>query len=175
MNVHKLIFTAAVAVVFAISIQGNVRAADTPAVPQPVAGAATLPATGAPVVGCATCGSAGGLAGGKSCPTCGSSWFRKHDKGPYVVNLCPGACFGYFQTQWRKWDDVCPYPYQGIGVSDAPKPVAPVLPGINKTTTPTIPSPRPVEGKTSDSKPMSSNTPSIPIPVYGSLSSSSGR
>ena len=46
-----------------------------------------------------------------NCSTCGNKLLGNHrDKGPYPVTLCPGACFGYFQTQWRKWDEVCPYP-----------------------------------------------------------------
>ena len=45
----------------------------------------------------------------------------KH-KTPYVTHLCPGACFGYFQTQWNRWEDVCPLPYQGVGLTDAPRP-----------------------------------------------------
>jgi hypothetical protein len=163
MTIYKSKLMAAMAsLVFLAAIDG-LSAADpqvivsTTAAPAGTA-ATTLPPTG----GCPTCGSS---SGSKTCATCGSSWFKKHDKGPYVVNLCPGACFGYFQTQWRKWDDVCPYPYQGIGVSDAPKPVAPALPGVPG---PSLPVPRPVETKTSDSKPMSYNgVPSIPIPGYG--------
>ena len=58
---------------------------------------------------------------------CDKSRFGKQ-KPPYVVNLCPGACFGYFQTQWRKWDDVCPYPYDGgVVVDPMMKPPVPHL------------------------------------------------
>jgi len=74
------------------------------------------------------------------------------DKGPYVTNLCPGACFGYFQTQWRKWDEVCPYPYQGTGVTDAPKRPTPALPSIYDRLPVekkgTLPEPRPIDPKT---------------------------
>jgi hypothetical protein len=141
MTVHKSILTAATAVLFALCTTGS-PAADNQPVPPTVAGQASMPGTTVPVRSCPTCGSGNANMGGyKSCPTCGSSWLHHHTKGPYVVNLCPGACFGYFQTHWRKWDDVCPYPYQGIGVSDAPKPPAPVLPAV------TIPKPRPVETK----------------------------
>jgi hypothetical protein len=168
MTLHKSIPTAAVAVVLALWTDNSLYAADYPSVPAPVMGQAGMATTAAPVSGCPTCGTAGPRVTGSSCATCGSSWFHKHDKGPYVVNLCPGACFGYFQTQWRKWDDVCPYPYQGIGVSDAPRPPAPALPGISKPGT-TIPGPRPVEPKTSDSKPMSyfNQLPPIPVPGNG--------
>ena len=86
----------------------------------------------APVIvgdgGCAAC--QGGTATG-SCSKCGSKCAKiVAKKGYYQVNLCPGACFGYFQTQWRKWDEVCPYPYLGQGVNDAPR-----LPG-SPTTAP---------------------------------------
>ncbi len=84
----------------------------------------TPPRTTAPVIveaevapgGCATCqhGSAA-----SSCTQC-SKWLSWHKKKkPYQVTLNPGACFGHFQTQWRRWDEVCPYPYGGSGVSDA--------------------------------------------------------
>jgi hypothetical protein len=164
MTLPKSIFAAAIAVVLAAGSGTNLGAADIPMVPAPVAGQYSQPATTVPPGGCPTCAAASSQSmGAKSCPNCGSHWFQHHTKGPYVVNLCPGACFGYFQTQWRKWDDVCPYPYQGIGVSDAPKPVAPVLPGISKPAT-TIPTPRPV-----DTKPMSSNYTLPSIPVAGNI------
>jgi hypothetical protein len=148
MTVHKFILAAAVAVVLAVWTDSSVRAADYPPIPPPVMGQPNASAVPVPASSCPTCGAAAGHAAGcKSCSTCGSSWYHKKDKGPYVVNLCPGACFGYFQTQWRKWDDVCPYPYQGIGVSDAPKPPAPALPAITKPGATTIPSPRPVDSK----------------------------
>jgi hypothetical protein len=162
MTLPKSFIAPAVAVVLMAWNCSNLNAADIPMVPPPVAGQYSQPAATAPPGNCPTCASAASHAtGSKSCSTCGSHWFQHHTKGPYVVELCPGACFGYFQTQWRKWDDVCPYPYQGIGVSDAPKPVAPVLPNIGKPGT-TIPGPRPV-----DPKPMSSNFSLPPIPVAG--------
>lgn len=143
---------------------GSLRAADMPYIPPPGSpgiAAPMSPAMPAPG-GCPTCGGAATATSGKTCATCGSSWFHHHDKGPYVVNLCPGACFGYFQTQWRKWDDVCPYPYQGIGVSDSPRPPSPA---VLTPKTPTLTPPRPIEPKTSDSKPMSSSgLPPIPAP-----------
>ena len=41
-------------------------------------------------------------------------WLEQHcPVPPRSVTLCPGACFGYFPTQWRKWEDVCPIPYAG--------------------------------------------------------------
>jgi hypothetical protein len=167
MTTYKSILASAVAAVLALVSSDSLRAADYQIVAPPVVGQST-----APVAGCPTCAAASSSVGG--CKSCGTSWFHHHDKGPYVVNLCPGACFGYFQTQWRKWDDVCPYPYQGIGVSDAPKPPSPVLPGVSKPGT-TLPGPRPIDpkpgsdSKPGDIKPMSSITiPQIPRPGNGS-------
>lgn len=84
----------------------------------------------------------------------------KHKKDPYPVTLCPGACFGYFQTQWRKWDEVCPYPYLGTGVSDAARPVAP---SANPRPLGTgLDAPRTLD-KTMP-EPKKSDLPSIPTP-----------
>src|SRR4029453_12454050 len=72
--------------------------------------------------GCESCGSCQHGAIRAKCDVCGKllgSHLHKDKKAPYPVTLCPGACFGYFQTQWRKWDEVCPYPYLGIGVNDS--------------------------------------------------------
>jgi hypothetical protein len=192
MNLHKAILAPAAALALAVCGANALLAGDNQ-FPPPMGspnvgpyGAYGAPPYGAPPAGygapystqygpgggCPSCGGgsfSGGSGGCKSCESCGGSWLHHHDKGPFVVNLCPGACFGYFQTQWRKWDDVCPYPYQGIGVSDAPRPPSPVIPG--PTTAPgksgtTIPGPRPVPS--SDSKPMSHNGyPTIPVPGNG--------
>lgn len=79
------------------------------------------------------------------CDVCGKllgSHLKKDKKAPYPVTLCPGACFGYFQTQWRKWDEVCPYPYTGVGVSDAAR-----VPGASVNPRPGtgLDAPRPVD------------------------------
>jgi hypothetical protein len=127
-----------------------VRAADVtpppPTSPVPVSvGEPGLP--GAP--GCASCqggGGAGcatckhGLAKSK-CPQCGKlnvGNLLRRTPNPYPVSLCPGACFGYFQTQWRKWEEVCPYPYLGMGPSQS-------RPGD-------LPHPRPVDQKMPEPK-----------------------
>jgi len=129
---------------------------------------------GAPVSvrdpGCASCqtceqGSARG-----SCNTCGKliTWDRlTRDKhAPYPVTLCPGACFGHFQTQWRKWDEVCPYPYLGIGVSDAQK-----IPGTGGSIGPRtgggeLAPPRPVDPKSGEPKKLGSTPSQLPmIPI----------
>jgi len=133
--------TRAVAVAAFAWAGASASAADVaPPPPPPIVGGA------GPVVvgdtGCATCQH--GIAKG-SCSSCGKSLFHKN-KPPYQVNLCPGACFGYFQTQWRKWDEVCPYPYLGTGVGDAPKPPPGVL---NPKAGPgELTPPRPIDPKT---------------------------
>jgi len=94
--------------------------------------------------GCATCNSAAA-----ACDTCGKvhkSLFHHHKTcTPYQTTLCPGACFGYFQTQWHRWENVCPIPYQGVGLSDAAvRSGPPVL--VPKTTGSDgpIPNPKPL-------------------------------
>ena len=83
----------------------------------------------------------------------------------YPVTLCPGACFGYFQTQWRKWDEVCPYPYLGVGVSDAMRTpgAAPPRPIPGSELAPPRPvDPKTVDPKTVDPKKLGANTPLYP-------------
>ncbi|MBX9585116.1 MAG: hypothetical protein K2X87_32825 [Gemmataceae bacterium] len=56
---------------------------------------------------------------GSDCPTCVNGRFGigfRHR--PTVPSLAPGACFGYFPTQWNRWQDVCPIPYPGAGIED---------------------------------------------------------
>lgn len=92
----------------------------------------TVPvAPAAPVADvCPTCTAGPGgapckLGGCKTCNGCSP-------KKPVVGQLRPGACFGYFQTQWHRWEDVCPIPYQGVGQNDAalaaPIPAPPAVP-----------------------------------------------
>jgi hypothetical protein len=157
MSVRNSLVLPAASVLLAMWSYDTVRADDFQVVPPPLGGQYSAPASG-----CAACAAAKATSTSKSCPNCGSSWFHHHEKGPYVVNLCPGACFGYFQTQWRKWDDVCPYPYQGVGVSDAPRPSSPALPPLSKPDG-TLPAPRTVEPKAPELKPMSSSAlPPVP-------------
>ena len=120
---------AAVAVVFGAA--GTSAAVDTPVAAPPVVHPAAAP--------CPTCAAPAGTPCG---PTCGPTWTgtkecRTHfgrPVPPYQTKLCPGACFGYFQTQWSRWEDVCPVPYQGHGITDAPAtrttPVTPVRPPV---------------------------------------------
>ena len=69
---------------------------------------------------------------------------------PKTVTLCPGACFGYFPTQWRKWEDTCPYPFTTTPIRDSAQleiphipPSSDALPGKNGQ----IPEPRQFEPK----------------------------
>lgn len=139
----------ALVVAFAWAGASAALAADVTAPPPPPAygayGAAPV-AVGMP--GCETCQHGVAKA---SCSTCGKM-FGKHllhkDKNaPFPVTLCPGACFGYFQTQWRKWDEVCPYPYLGIGVNDAPR-----VPGTMPPPGTGLAPPRPLDPKMTDPK-----------------------
>lgn len=112
------------------------------------------PVSAGPVVagdpGCATC-QHGAPVGG--CSTCKHHVLLAKNKTPYQVNLCPGACFGYFQTQWRKWDETCPYPYIGQGVTDAPRPAQP---RVNV--------PQPGSGELNPPRPLPGTDPKLPIP-----------
>lgn len=135
--------------------------------PPPVVSAAPVYADPA-MPGCATCQGAAGCESCQhgairaKCDVCGKllgSNLKKDKKAPYPVTLCPGACFGYFQTQWRKWDEVCPYPYTGTGVSDAAR-----IPGasVNPQRTGTgLDAPRPVDPKTMP-EPKKIDLPAIP-------------
>ena len=104
------------------------RAADAPVPTAPAA--LVLPLSAAPCTSCAAPAGTpcGPTCTGKSCPTIIPGRY----KPAFQTKLCPGACFGYFQTQWSKWEEVCPLPYQGQGFSDAPAqrttPVTPVRP-----------------------------------------------
>jgi hypothetical protein len=138
-------------------------AADVAVPPPPVAAAAPVAVGEAP--GCASCQSCehgAGAAPKGRCSSCGKLFHK--ERPPFPVTLCPGSCFGYFQTQWRKWDEVCPYPYLGTGVSDAMRtpgaaPPRPAPSGSELTP------PRPVDPsapKMIDPKKLGSNTPLYP-------------
>ncbi|HEX4608452.1 MAG TPA: hypothetical protein VH092_09620 [Urbifossiella sp.] len=141
-------------------------------------------APAAPVVvePCPTCtaGPAGAPCDKAGCTTCGRAGHRAgcNPKKPVVGQLRPGACFGYFQTQWHRWEDVCPLPYQGVGLADAPRgipttgPSGPaVMPKIDNTI-PKSDLPAPKTGNPLPKlNPMpvppgtSGGVPSIPMPV----------
>ena len=120
-------------------VTGSAAAADTPAPPAPAAAAppayAYQPAALPPHPNCPTCNAAPAPA---PCGDCGTSYghggkggwlgfgmFEKKAKPMRVPALCPGACFGYFQTQWTPWCEACPIPYAGHGATDAPPPKTP--------------------------------------------------
>jgi hypothetical protein len=102
-------FARAVAAVAVLGTAGGTRAGDHPVyLPPSAPGGAKA---GAPCGPCSSPATTGMTARGKAkaaCPT----------------KLCPEACFGYYQTQWSRWDAVCPLPYQGVGVPDSPPPKA---------------------------------------------------
>ena len=117
------LFSLPVAVaITALGFSGTVRAADQP-------GTAAAPTMVEEFRGCATCNSAAA-----ACDSCGKvkkSLFHHHKTcTPYQTTLCPGACFGYFQTQWHRWENVCPIPYQGVGLTDAPARATPAIPPV---------------------------------------------
>ncbi|MCS6864656.1 MAG: hypothetical protein RMJ56_17650 [Gemmataceae bacterium] len=100
---------------------GSTVAADVTPPPLPIAPPSVSDPAWIADPGCPTCQH--GLPKSR-CASCGprlGHLTQKNKNAPYPVQLCPGACFGYFQTQWRRWEEVCPYPYQGVGVSDAPR------------------------------------------------------
>jgi len=111
-----------VPVVVAVTVFGFANFAS--AADQPGAPAAAGPTMVEDFRGCATCNSAA-----TACDSCGKvrkGHFHHHKTcTPYVTTLCPGACFGYFQTQWHRWENVCPIPYQGVGLTDSPVRAAP--------------------------------------------------
>ncbi|HUR53732.1 MAG TPA: hypothetical protein VMZ71_06355 [Gemmataceae bacterium] len=154
---------AAVAVV--LGAAGTSAAVDTPVAAPPVAHLAAVPCATCPAPAAAPCGPAA-AACGPAAAACGPAWTgtkecRTHfgrPVPPYQTKLCPGACFGYFQTQWSKWEDVCPVPYQGQGFTDAPAtrttPVTPVRPPaeVKKPTDLKPADPKPMDPKPLDPK-----------------------
>lgn len=116
MSASRVLGRAAVAGLV-VGYVGLATAADDP---RPVAPAAPAVVAGE---GCATCtaGPAGAPCRSATCKSCEGRHLGYKPPKPVVGQLRPGACFGYFQTQWHRWEDVCPLPYQGVGVSDAPQ------------------------------------------------------
>lgn len=146
------LFSLPVAVaITAIGFSGLAVAADQPGA-APLGAAPTMLAGPGSVggAGCATCGTASA-----GCNTCNAHKSLLHHHKtctPYQTTLCPGACFGYFQTQWHRWENVCPIPYQGAGLSDAPVRASPAV------TAPTL------APKTGSDVPLPKALPTIPVP-----------
>jgi hypothetical protein len=150
MNVGRVLGRFAAVGVVAGSV-GLATAADEPIVVVPAAPVAE---------GCPTCTTGPGgapckLGGCKTCNTCSP-------KKPVVGQLRPGACYGYFQTQWHRWEDVCPIPYQGVGLPDAPPRVpvplaAPLATPRSDAPAKSAPMPMPIPG-------AKSGLPTIPPP-----------
>src|SRR5262245_29702363 len=92
-------------------VGAGANAADGPGVSVSSTAPAALAATPyASPAGCSTAG--GGLsrytAAWRGVPDCNAQCDKSRlskSKPPYTVNLCPGACFGYHQTQWRSWNE----------------------------------------------------------------------
>jgi len=141
--------------------------------------AVVLGAAGTSAAPCPTCAAPVGTPCGPSC-TAAAKGCKTHfgrTVMPFQAKLCPGACFGYFQTQWSRWEEVCPLPHQGQGLTDAPAarttPVAPVTPVRPPSTEPKKhPEPKPIDQKfNKDGKngellpPRPSGTGTVPMPV----------
>ena len=167
---------AARAAALLVVLGGSAAANAADVTPAPAAGPVYV---GQPLGGpnCPTCNGGAAAAGGcSSCgKACGVPLFGGKKKAPYVVQLCPGACFGYFQTQWHRWEDVCPLPYQGVGQSDAPRPSPGyVAPGTTGTPLPqpyVLPETKPAkpEARSSDAPPPAviptPGAPGLPTPT----------
>jgi hypothetical protein len=146
MSVRKTVLAAAVVV--ALGTSGAASAADG------------VPYSTAPAALCGPCGTSMGV-----------SRFPKHKKDPcYSVPMCPGSCFGYFPTQWRRWDEACLSP-QVIG--ELP-PAIPHLPGASDRPPQDkqngVPPPRVVDPKTGLLIPAPPGIGSLPqVPLYPGL------
>jgi hypothetical protein len=132
----------------------------------------------------AAAGSAAAQQPSAACPpdarTCGptargvNAWMQKHhDKKFYHPTICPGSCFGYFQTNWTAWEQACPNwcgdqaPVAGPAVVTTPAPAVqvPVAPAsAPKTLPPTAPAKEPVK-ESSQLPPANAPTPAATTPV----------
>lgn len=165
MTLRSIFRLAAAAVVVSLGWNLAARAADQPAAPAPAAPSYAPAAEVCPT--CAAGGAAGATPGCTSCAQ-GSSRFGRKPCKPYVTHLCPGACFGYFQTQWHRWEDVCPIPYQGVGLNDSPPRPTPALASPRPLSD--LPKGGPVDPKTKGSdaplpKPAAVPPGTVPMPA----------
>ncbi len=144
MNVGRVLGRFA-AVGVAVGSFGLATAADQPVVVAPAA-----PAVVGDVCPTCTAGPAGAPCGKAGCGN------GCNPKKPVVGQLRPGACFGYFQTQWHRWEDVCPLPYQGVGQNDAPL-RTPFVGGVPQTV--------PGAPPKSDAPPKLTPMPTTPMPM----------
>lgn len=141
MNVGRVLGRLAVraaVLAMAVGYVGIAVAADEPIRVAPAAPAVEV---------CPTCtdGAAGAPCGKDTCRSCGKHGHRAgcNPPKPIAGQLRPGACFGYFQTQWHRWEDVCPLPYQGVGLNDAPRRLPAAAPGALPAPAPKSDAPAP--------------------------------
>jgi hypothetical protein len=128
-----------------LAVGGPAAAADYPPLPYtppPAVAAGTVVGPHADAAGgCASCAPGG-------CDKKGvHGLVSRFQRPPAVITLAPGACFGYFPTQWRKWDEVCPYHYSPTAPAQMMKPPVP-YPGYGeqpeaKGPNGDLPAPRP--------------------------------
>jgi hypothetical protein len=156
------------------ALASDVAPAPLPAAPAVVGHAAPCPTCAPPPATCASC----------TGPKTGHALLGRighRNKAPYETYLCPGACFGYFQTRWSRWEDVCPLPYQGTGLSDAPPPHPGYVPPVPQPSPPTgadprkprdgeLPAPRPADPPKQPGSSRSAPLPPLPIPVPSATS-----
>ena len=136
----KLYSFPVVVAITVLAFSGTAAAADQPGAA--ASGAAPTIVGSGDYLGCASCNSAAA-----ACDSCGKVRKGHCHKSctPYQTHLCPGACFGYFQTQWHRWDAACPIPYQGAGLTDSPVRATPPVAAPKTTSSDgAIPKPLPV-------------------------------
>lgn len=168
-GVFSRLFASSIAFLLAMSWAGTASAADPPPAPT-VAGPAMVVAPEA-LPSYPTPGTVG-------CETCGRGHLSRSHRSKIIITpratcLCPGACFGYFPTQWSRWEAVCPIPYPGAGLTDAPPRPAP--------PPPVLPAPAPKETKKGSDTPLpKKDTPATapvptPLPAIPLLPSKSSK
>ena len=150
---------------------------------------------------CTTCGTAGCTSGGGNGPGCnhhgGLRQYPNLDshyiKDRCFPTICPGSCYGHFQTQWTPWALACPawtpgtLPYDpalvntyppsyGPTPADAPAripPARPKAPADLPDDSEPVPAPRPTPPKDADEKPSDDTgtdtsrvVPAITVPTF---------
>ena len=169
-SVLRVLGSGAAALLVSFAGSGRSIAADVPAPPSlvgtpktytafetPIAAAPPVHAT--PAYPAATMPFAAVSPGCSSCQT-KTGFFSKHRPcDGRAMSINPDTCFGFYHTQWSRWEDVCPIPAPpGIPAAPviAPTVVVPAKPAAE---------PKAKELKNSDAPlPRPSPLPSIPKP-----------